>query len=114
MSNQLVKISDLKIFGISPLRVFSDCAGQPLLEVPLHQETLNLIGDTFQTFDDLATLGQLCGTVLKLLNGNSVMRREVLRLGEDFSGREKLSARYSEQNVSLVILLHSQCVGIEA
>jgi len=89
MSNQLAKIIDEKVFGISPLRVYSDCAGQPLLEVPLNQETLNLIGATFQTFDDLATLGYLCGNILKRLCADSMTRREVLQRAKDFEQSEE-------------------------
>ena len=113
MSNQLGKISNLKIFGISPLRIFSDCAGQPLLEVPLNQTTLNIIGNTFLT-DDLGKLGQLCGNVLKRLHGDSIMRREVLQRGKEFGQSVELALSYSDLNSSLVILVHSQCTGVTA
>jgi hypothetical protein len=111
--NTLAKISDLKVFGISPLRVYSDCAGQPLLEVPLNHCTLNIIGTTFQS-DDLGKLGQLCGNVLKRLCADTAMRREVLQRGKDFARLVKSAPRYSDLKSSLVILVHSQCTGVEA
>ena len=105
MSNQIDTISDMKYFGASLAQVVNALPGQlPLLEIPLHQSVLNMIGTALDSLN-LAYLGCACGELLRRLNNDPSRRHMIRDKARELSLLEKSAEYFTRLNVSLVILV---------